>query len=667
MIKLRTILLYDFIYYLIFIIAIVYTIFSIYTVSNNIKKDTQIEVVVTNIEYKNNKTYITGNNILAYYKGNIKMNLGDKLILNGNFVQITANTNFNLFNYKNYLLSIGVDSMFEIHSYKKVSSNINLFFFLKQSIINKINKYDKIGPYLHAFILGNTDYIDEVVLENYRKNGISHLFAVSGMHISFIAIFLLALLKKLKIEEDNRYYITILFLIFYMFLCGFTKSVMRSSFLFILLSINKIFYFHIKSINILLIVISILLFLNPFNIYNIGFLYSSIISFFLILSVKVLENKSKIKTAVYVSLISFFAGLPISFLNFFSINFFSIIINLFMVPIVSIVIFPLTVLSFFLPFISSTTYFIIEIFNNISAFLSNIKICTLIFFKPNLILILLYYFLLILIILKQKWQLKLLYILILVFHYNNFFISSNYMIMLDVGQGNSVLIVKDNTVFLYDVKGGYKKDVTAKNTIIPVIKSLGIKKIHHLILSHGDADHIKDAYYLINNFKVDNIYLNTGTLNEFETKIYEYAKNNYINISRKITKNTGILFLNTKDYSDENDNSIVLYTIINGHKILLMGDVSIPVSHEIMNKYNIKNVDVLLLSHHGSKYSSDVEFIKYTNPKIALISVGYNTFNHPSNEVINILEENNITYFRADTDRSIKLKFTDNINIEFIR
>ena len=87
-----------------------------------------------------------------------------------------------------------------------------------------------------------------------------------------------------------------------------------------------------------------------------------------------------------------------------------------------------------------------------------------------------------------------------------------------------------------------------------------------------------------------------------------------------------------------------------------MGDAGRPSEKYILNKFNLKNIDILKVGHHGSKNSSSYEFIKETNPKAALISVGLNNrFKHPSEETIKTLEENNIKTYLTSLDGSIKI------------
>ena len=113
-----------------------------------------------------------------------------------------------------------------------------------------------------------------------------------------------------------------------------------------------------------------------------------------------------------------------------------------------------------------------------------------------------------------------------------------------------------------------------------------------------------------------------------------------------------ITSLNNIDYGNENDNSIVLYVIIDEYKFLFMGDAGIEVEEDLMKKYNLKDIDVLKVGHHGSKTSSSKEFIDEIEPEYSIISVGKNNrYGHPNKEVLNNLDNSKV--YRTDQDGSI--------------
>ena len=182
--------------------------------------------------------------------------------------------------------------------------------------------------------------------------------------------------------------------------------------------------------------------------------------------------------------------------------------------------------------------------------------------------------------------------------------------------------------------------------------------MHKRMSSHGDYDHLGDAINLIDNFKVKKILINSNRINKLEEKIIkrfnniEIAKQDYFISIGDIE----LLQLN-KNLKDENDSSLVFLGLIKNKKILLMGDASKKTEKEIMKEYDIGQVDILKVGHHGSKTSSSEEFIKEINPKLVLISAGKNNkFGHPNENVLERLKQLGCKVFRTDLGGEISIE-----------
>ena len=156
-----------------------------------------------------------------------------------------------------------------------------------------------------------------------------------------------------------------------------------------------------------------------------------------------------------------------------------------------------------------------------------------------------------------------------------------------------------------------------------------------------------EAINLVNNFKVEKVIFNCGEFNDLEQELIRVLDKNKIKYyscikELNIDKNK-LYFLQTKEYDNENGNSNVIYTEINGYKFIFMGDAGVEKEKDILNKYNISNVDVLKVGHHGSKTSSSEIYIKVINPKYGVISVGKNSrYEHSNKEALDALEQSNI-------------------------
>ena len=168
-----------------------------------------------------------------------------------------------------------------------------------------------------------------------------------------------------------------------------------------------------------------------------------------------------------------------------------------------------------------------------------------------------------------------------------------------------------------------------------------------------------EAINLVENFKVDKVIFNCGEYNDLEKELIKVLdKKNipyYSCIKELNIDKNKLYFLQTKEYDNENDNSNVIYTELNGYKFMFMGDAGVEKENDILEKYNISNIDVLKVGHHGSKTSSGKEFINEINPKYSIISVGKNNrYGHPKDEVLETLKNSKI--YRTDLDGSIEIK-----------
>ncbi len=604
--------------------------------------------------------------------------LGDTILVTGTFSKPKNNTVPNLFNYRKYLERKGIYYLISIDTIEKVKENHNPLYLVKTVIQNHISTYQSKG-YLMTFILGDHQFLDQDIKTTYQEIGVSHLLAISGMHISLLSGIFLFFLKKMIKKENICYIITVFFLIFYMFLTGNSPSVSRAVILFSLLTCNQLLKWNLKTIQIWCLTFTILVFQNPNLLLEVGFQFSFIVSFYLILLQSKFKNKSYWHTLFFVSIISFSVSFPITIFHFYQVNILSVIFNFIFVPFISCFIFPFSLLTFFFPFLDSIFLFFLRIMENLALFCNHFTWSKLIWVRPSILWIFLYYVILTLFFYKKKKRILIIFFLLLSYQYFYLFLFPNqFLIMIDVGQGDSIFIHSNNHNLLIDTGGkiSYPKEEwqerktssLAENTLLPLLKSLGIRKLDYLLLSHGDYDHMGEAKYLVNNFKVEKVIFNDGEYNDLELELIELLKNNGIPYGQKLEKislgNISLYFLNTKIYDNENDNSNVIYTMINGKKLLLMGDAGIEKEKDILQKYNLYDIDILKVGHHGSKTSSSKEFINKIHPKYSLISVGANNrYGHPNSEVLDRLNQSKI--FRTDFDGSIVLKFKNNqLNIK---
>lgn len=674
MIKLRTILLQSNIYRVTIVGVIIYAlIVTLLPKYESVYKGSEEDFLCSIDNYKIEEdkmklelvckeklvgSYYFKNNEYRFFKE--KVNIGSSVIVKGKLVSPKNNTVPYLFNYKKYLYNKRVYYTLKIDSIKILNINSNPFIKLKNRVIKHVNSY-KDSTYLYAFILGKTELISDEVLTSYRENGISHLFALSGLHVSIFSSILLFILKKLRFKEILNYVLIFIFLLLFSFITGFSPSILRATLLFFLLGINKVFYLNIRTLDILYLVFIILVIINPFIIYNLSFILSFTAAFFLIFSSDLLKGKNYFVSLFKVSLLSYFASLPLSIYYFGYTNLLGTILNLVFVPLVSFVVFPLTLLTF----IISKFYSILNITTNLLESLSLLfnKFKIIIYFPSiNLIFVFIYLSILMLYIkFKKKICLYLIIVLLIFFKIRPYMDNNTYIYYIDVGQGDSILVVTPhlNKTILIDTGGivsfneNYKSNIV-KNKTIPFFRRIGINKVDYLFLTHGDYDHAGEANELLSNFCVKKVFINKGNINNIEKKI---NNKEVLRLKNFVIDNIKVNSLNNNVFNNENDDSTILLFNIYDYKFLFMGDASIKTEEYLLNNYILPNVDILKVGHHGSYTSTSTDFINVIKPKYSVISVGENNmYKHPNKSVLDILD--NTKLFRTDVDGTIEVKIS---------
>lgn len=650
---------------LILIITIIYTkYYPFKSVFNT--NDTEFIGIVEDYIIKDNQIKISLKSkeriIVTYkYTGKVFNNLsyGDKIKVTGVLKEPSTNNIFNNFNYKKYLYNKKIYYIIEASKIDKIQNNNNHIYTIKNLLYTRINSL-KSSNYIKALLFGDNK-LDKEIKTSYQINGISHLFSVSGFHINFITSIIYFYLDRVTYNKKIKYITVDIFLVLYLLLCN-TTSLLRCTVMNILLSINHLLKLDIKKIDIVLLTLILCIIINPFIIYDIGFIYSYTISFFLILYKNKYKTNNKLLKIIYISLISFLVSLPINIYTSYEINFLNIILNIIIVPIVSLILLPLSLLTLIFPILDNILYLITSILEKISLYTSNINIFKQILSKPSIILIIIYYLVIILILSKNKHYYLIL--ILLIFHKTIPLYNSNLeVVMFDVGEADSMLISTPSKKVNILIDTGRGIDI---NNIIIYLKSIGISKLNYLIITHGDEDHIGGALYLIDNFKVDNVILNKGDYTELEVELITHLKNKNIKYTNNINKipllGSYMYLLNTKKFSNENDNSIVTYFEYQKYKFLFMGDSSSKTEEYLINNYNLTNISFLKVGHHGSNTSSSPLFINKITPKVSLISVGRNNFyHHPNKEVLTNLS--NSVIYRTDINKSIKIKINNKVKI----
>ena len=558
------------------------------------------------------------------------------------------------FNYQEYLYYKNIYRIFNADTIEIVGQNSwpNQ---IKSSLYRQIKKMPA-QEYLIAFLLGN---MNDLETEALRDNGITHLFAVSGMHISLLAVFLTKVLRKLGRKRDI---LICVFLFFYAFLVGFTPSVLRSVFMFYGVTLNEWGNLKLSKLRIFSFVFLFMLCLNPFYLMDLGFQYSFLICFtFFFMK----PHSNKIVNLFLTSAVAFLASLPISAIHFYEVNVLSVIWNMLFIPYVTYILYPLCVLCLFVNFLTPVLTFFLNVFEWLNVGLQQITIGRVVIPYIFVGWWLLYYggLLLFLKSAKKKYLGYLLLFLcaVKVSSKINF---SYYVYFLDVGQGDAAVIIApwQKEVLLIDTGGKMnynteswqvrKNKVKQASTIKTFLNALGIAHIDALILTHGDYDHAGNAFNLLEQMDIRNIVLNHNAYNSLEQEIAfsygEKIRESYLPKSFKWDEYSFLM-------KDENAASLIYRVELFSSTFLFMGDATKAEEQKLLQE-DIQS-DVLKVGHHGSKTSSSISFLEKVHPDYAIISAGENNrYNHPSEEVLDNLETADIPYYITFQEKTIWFK-----------
>lgn len=244
---------------------------------------------------------------------------------------------------------------------------------------------------------------------------------------------------------------------------------------------------------------------------------------------------------------------------------------------------------------------------------------------------------------------------------------------IDVGQGDSTLIqlAHHKGSYLIDTGGrlsfgthSSKMKSNASYTVIPYIKSEGIRRLDAIFLTHADADHMGDIVEVAQQLYPKVIYYPSGCEQKpsFRRKMEQLKWCHWQPIEAPKEYRIGELSLNllwpVERGTGDNDHSLVFDAFINQKHFILTGDLGIEGERELMKRYPSLKADILKVGHHGSRHSTSVSWLEQLQPKIGIISCGkHNRFSHPHQEVVHHLQQENVKILRTDDHGQIQFVF----------
>lgn len=604
------------------------------------------------------------------------------------------------FDMKQYLKSEGAIGIVEISNLRFLHSNPSLYekicrlrFYLKQHI--EKNFPTSLASEAQALLIGDREDFDPDENRAYQKLGITHLFAISGLHVAIIVSLIYEGLLFCKVQKELATTSLLIALPIYGILAGGAPSVWRAVSVVELILIGKFKKLPIDdalSISFILFVL-----INPFAVYQIGFQLSYLATMSLIYSGNIINrfNAWWSKTFIMTFLCQLIVY-PLLLNHFYELSLSSFFVNILFVPLFSFIILPINLLFLFLTFlplpIADWFFQLYEPFRRfISLMIERLqsipnqmwiagkvpKWCVVMAYMS----IFLTFYLLDV---KEKWWkiVTVLTIPILMIQYQSQMFNELKVSFINVGQGDSILIELpyQKEVYLIDTGGvlrfheeKWKKRTNyevGRQVVVPYLKGKGIFKIDKLILTHGDSDHMEAAEEIIKELSVGEIHVTPNCLEkEVFRDLLQEVKKKKIPMKEQIAgvswdvSDVEFRYLWPMDTNYEgNNDSLVLYVKYGEFDALFTGDLEQEGELALIKQFpKIQNIDVLKAGHHGSKTSSSEQFLKQMRPQLTIFSAGENNrYNHPHKEVVERFKQLQLQTMSTIDYGTIEIKVKNN-------
>ena len=396
---------------------------------------------------------------------------------------------------------------------------------------------------IKAMLFGNKSELGSDIRELFRKNGIAHILAISGLHISFLAMLLYRILGLFMVPTKLKALISEAAIVTYGFMVGFTPSAFRAIFMFSLFLLSKAIlrtYDMLTALSAALIPIALL---YPGMLFDTGVMLSFLavagVGFFYASFVKNIYDPGRRLSAVGVSFFVFMTTLPVVLDAYYEAAFYSIILNIIIIPLMSVLLVASIILVLFGNwFRPSAAIFIIKgilwMYKGVCRTMSNYKLLTSNIGAPKIWQVILFYILLVSAVTYRGRYKKaacglMLVSSLLIMHIHPF--KGLNICMLDIGQGDCMVLTASDGIFLpshtYIIDcGSSSKKAVGERRLIPLLKYYGIDRVEAVFITHPDSDHINGIEELLakaydENVKIGRICVFSGFIGDGALKNIE--------------------------------------------------------------------------------------------------------------------------------------------------
>ena len=554
-----------------------------------------------------------------------------------------------------------------------------------QGLLHSTFPADTVG-FAQALLLGDTSLIDYETDTAFKLSGIRHIIAVSGLHVSI----LFALISQLT---GRKRWLSVLLglpvLLLFAAVAGFTPSITRACIMHSLMILATLLEKEYDPPTALSFAVLLMLFANPYCVSSVGlqlsagcmcgiFLFSGKIQEWFLDSRRLGRFRGKAKkfaawfaSCVAVTLSATLVTTPLCAFYFGTVSLISPVTNLLTLWVITFIFYGIVLgcilALIWLPLgrvlgwvVSWPIRYVLQVAKLAAAFplaavyTASIYIVIFLFFA--------YVLLAVFLAIKRKHPAMLVCCLILCLciclgaSWVEPLCDDVRMTVLDVGQGQAIVLQSEGKTFLVDCGGD--SDTAAADAAAEKLLSMGISRLDGLILTHYDRDHAGGAIYLLSRIRADALYLpDCIDTDGYSEPLKQMPQAVMVDDHMQISFGAVTIKLITTDYGISNNESglCVLFQRENCD-ILITGDRNSYGEKDLLRQIDLPDLEVLIVGHHGSKYSTSVELLQAGRPDIAIISVGENSYGHPTKEVLDRLTEFGCTVYRTDQQGTITFR-----------
>ncbi len=624
--------------------------------------------------------YKTDGYVQVYCGDRINFRAGDDVRISGKYVRPQENKNSGGFNLRTYLKTDDIRAtMFVSANSIRLAGHSHswqsFIFEIKQKINNRISSHigGEQGELVKAVVTGDKESFTDEMKNNFADCGISHIVAISGMHMSILIMFIMRLGRFFGIRRKLRSLCAIVVILCYISILGFVPSAIRAAVMGIAVMSAELINRREDFITSILIGAALILLINPYWVFDTGFLlsFSAVIGIHLFAPAlsrmlsRMLPNP--IRSVLAMSIAANLLTMPIVATIFNKINLVGFAANIIIVPVLEILfiggicaaILPVYIITLPLKTVATLVLAIAD-------FMAELRFMNISVMTPNILMLMINaMFIFIVYHILNRRNLKIisrgvavLAVLIGICAAQQIYKQDLLRVeFINTGQGDSILISSDNKHFMIDTGRENSRDS------LEYIKDRGIKKLDILFITHSDSDHSGGAMCLAENIRIEKAVLPYVKTSDETTRALEaeFIKRGtdvmYAEAGDSFTLGDAtakVLMPDGNEIEEDyrNNNSLVMKIEYKENEFLMMADAGFDTEKVMMEKYEL-SAKVLKAGHHGSAKSTSEEFLNLVKPEYAILSCGVNNYGHPSEEVLEKLENCGCVIYRTDESGNI--------------